>query len=174
MKVIRVIDDSLYNIVEYPAVWGNLIQGLADNIKYYEIRDNKPSYNPIFQKITPSYIPTDEKGELLNICNIEYTVETLDVSIVEIKLNDKVGQHLDSLFPEWERSKHSGKSLRAAEKLITGEALTEAEETYLAYIKETANWCRDCRLLRDAMQQEFELYGTIMSTDFPNRPEKNY
>jgi hypothetical protein len=159
---------------QYPAKDYRPIQKLVGNIKYYAIVENeRPDYNRSTHKLVKSEVFNDEAWENkphIGILNITYTTERLTDDQINENLNNSVGQHLDSLYPEWERSKHAGESLRY---MLKGqENWTPEDLDRINYIQSTADWCRSCRELRDQKETELRTNGTLPAFEWPERPPK--
>lgn len=160
---------------DYPAKWGTPVKDLDSNLEWYEISlQPYDAYNHLQYKLTEVITATEDTGDFLKIAQISYILTEYSQEEVISNLNNAVGNHLDTQFPEWERSKHAGISLRFAQVLIGGGSLTAYEQSYLNYIIETADWCRDCRLQRDSFEQLYLTNGILPTVSFENRPEKSY
>ena len=158
------IDDKIIN--KYPRV--NLeesIVGLKSAI--YKIVDRYPEYNPEIQDIEKSDIEkTIELYKGLShifIAYQNYKVVDLPTQHIINKLNEGLGNYLDSVYPLWERAKHAGEG-----NYINWDKdnLTQEQIDKKAYIDSIYAWITRCRQERDLREKEFLINGTI--PDFYN------
>lgn len=170
MKVLKLkVSINKKEIVEYPRYDMGKISGLDPDIKFYYINEsNKPEYNYNTHKLVLSETFVDE--EPIGTYTKSWNIEQLSNDQIIINLNNSLGNHLDTLYPEWERSKHAGESLRF---ILKGQENWDNNDlARIQYIEATANWARDCRLERDNREQKLLINGIIPSFVWESRPSK--
>lgn len=159
--------------VPYPAKWGNEIINLDDNIEFYEIQNGeKPVFNSNQFDLIETITLTEFKGDFLNIAEIEYSLKEKRQDEIIDFLNNSVGSWIDTQYPFWEQNKHSGKALRALNKMMLGETLTLDEQAYIDYVQACADWASECRALRDDFEYVYTTEGTLPDIVFSNKPAR--
>jgi len=132
------------------------IIGLSDDIKIYLILEERiPSYdqNRYFIKKNESY--TDEiyeNHEHIFIYRISWELIEFPKQKIINKLNDSLGNFLDSQYPMWERTKHLMEYMELQNKK---NGLNDEEMQRLEMIGYLNNWMNQCRAERDNKEKEF-------------------
>lgn len=158
---------------KYPRKDNIIIPDLDKNLEWYEL---KYAPRPVINEMQYYLREYVERGDVIEntlpIATVNYAIEQLGEAIVITNLNNSVGRHIDASYPQWEQSKHAGKSLRFLYKLQTGQLITEEETKYITYIQTLADWVSECRELRDLYENEFLTTGTLPEVIWPERPLK--
>jgi len=93
--------------VEYPAIWGNLVQGLDSDISFYEIQTTPypPEYDANKHDAIEVLTITETQGDFLKICLIEWNLQEKSQSTIINNLEKTFGDFIDSNYPIWKRVK---------------------------------------------------------------------
>lgn len=162
-------------VIDYPRNDKNPIVGLAENLEIFVISDEILPYDNRLHNIqctgytlTESY---DQEYTHLKIANSNWIIKEKLTNEIINNLNRSLGEYLDDNYPEWERSKHAGESLRF---VVKGQPnWTENDIKRISYIQATADWCRSCRLLRDQRELDLIIDNILPSFDWIERPNKS-
>ena len=176
MKVIRVENKEIKE-VNYPNIsLENKVAGLVDGIRYYFIIESeKPAFNTEQSYIKQRDILTDESHQdypHLLICNRVYDVINYPVGTIINRLNDNVGQHIESNFPLWKQNKYISRYIYLGELVKVGQ-ITPEQIAEMQWIGEVDTRAILCRAERDKRESEFINNGIFPDLyNWPEMPQK--
>lgn len=177
MRVIRKIEDEIKE-VEYPHLdIATPVVGLSKGIVYYYIEnipvpeyDSNKSY--IKPKDTLINIPHSDYPHLF-ICERGYVVIDYPQSAVIEKLNNAVGEWIESRIPVWKQIKYLSRFMYLDILKKEGTA-TDLQLQEIAYLNDLDNWVIKCRADRDVRENEYLTNGIFPSFIFDEMPIKNF
>lgn len=139
--------------------------GFTGDEKYYFIQeDERPTCDYRTHRIerTEEYLDDVKVYDHLPVYKVSYEVVQISNEEIIVNLNNAVGEHLDSQYPEWERIKHNAE---ITAMLVYQSIDTERKE----YIESLFNWSTQCRAERDEQEADL-LNGILPSFEFTDRP----
>lgn len=150
MIVIKKEGDSIKE-VKYPANdIKKPIVGLEKDIQYYWINETeRPSFNPNKSRLSDEFVLTDDihpEYKHLLVCNKIWKIIDFDAQIVIKKLNDSLGNHLDTEYLTQTRIKHSDE--------LNG-VYGEVTQERIDYLMELKQWQKRCIDERDKRELDF-------------------
>ncbi len=175
MKILKVntfTGEKLF--CKYPNIDINVKINVADTQYYSFIENEYPEFDSNYQKVSEEIILTDELYNDISHIKIairEFTVSELTTAQIIENLNNSLGKHLDNNYPHWEQSKHSGKSLRYLNTILSGGTPTNEDSNYInEKVLILADWTANCRLSRDEKEIELLTNNKIPSFEWEERP----
>lgn len=161
---------------EYPRKDEKPVKGLNKDLQWLDLAiEPKPDFNPI--QFNLDY----ELNIVDGVCVQSWVLREKPQEEVIKGLNNAVGEWIDGngnvnegQYPIWEQNKHSGKALRALNKMLAGGTLTTSEQNYINYVQKCADWAAECRNLRDDYEATYLSEGQLPAVVFPNKPEKTF
>ena len=109
----------------------------------------------------------------VKICRHSWAITDYDKDTVVEKLNASLGIYLDTQYPLWERSKHSGEGNYINWAKTEPEGLSQDQIDRKAYIDSVYAWITQCRTDRDTKENEYVNNGTFPSFEWTDRPDLN-
>jgi len=152
------------------------IDGLEENLEIFKIIDVAPLFDINKQRLSiDGYLFTNEAyNEHIKIAKLNYIISDIPPDEIIKKLNNSLGNHLDSNYPFWEQNKHSGKGLRYISTLMQGGTPTQEESSYInSKVIVLADWARRCRDERDKREKNYLENNIFPSFEWEMRPETN-
>lgn len=139
MKVIKHVKSTgEKSKVEYPAIWGEPVYRLDEDITYYEIQilPYPENYDVHKHELIEVCTITDNIGTFLNVCLIEWQLVDKPQSSVLEDFNNVFGAFIDVSYPMWRRVKdisfpsESG-TLRQEQELALRQERQNREDNYV-------------------------------------------
>jgi len=139
MEVIKHIKSTGEKIKqEYPAIWPTPIYRLDKDLEFYEIQTlPKPAeYNSEKHNIAEIWTLTENIGEFLKVCLIEWQLTDKPQSEVLTNFNNAFGAFIDNAYPLWQRVKDVSHTtdegtIRQAQEASLREERQAREDVYL-------------------------------------------
>lgn len=148
------------------------IEGLV-GLEIYKLVDNKPIYEALSHKVVKTDIVLSEdiygENKHLKIAYQNWELIKLSDNQIISNLNISLGNHLDTQYPIWERTKHAGFGSYYLESKMNN-SITPEEEEERQKIDAMYNWITTQRNERDDRENELVTNGTIPSFVWGERP----
>lgn len=142
------------------------ILSLAKGYQYYYVEEIKPQItdvNRYYLRLKGDVLTTEKHQEYAHFLKLvkEWELVEYPKSVVIEKLNDSLGQHLDSLYAPWKRQKHTDE--------LTSDTITNERKTYIRALKA---WEVSQRELRDQRETEYTNNNIFPSFEWDGMPNK--
>jgi hypothetical protein len=164
-----------FSIEKYPRYDLGIVRGLDRNIKYHGIVDNRPAIdNRLHKLIDVGYTFNDdpfEGSKNIGTAIRVYEKQQLPNETIIGFLDNSLGNHLDNLYPAWERNKHMAQASKLV--ILKGQAnWDESDSARYQWINSLADWCSRCRTERDKREKNLLEKNILPSFEWERRPDK--
>lgn len=176
MNVIKkYINSDKFEYTKYPRADMGKLVGSDPDLEYYILEDNPPVYDENIFKLKQGGVNfTNEDHEIYSALKKavrEYELIELSKDDTIKKLNDSLGQHIDSRYPYWKQVKHTAEATRLYVEMGQNN-WGEYEQLRFQYIMALANWARGLRQERDQREIEYRDNNIFPSFEWNEMPEK--
>jgi hypothetical protein len=165
MRVIKEYNGK-WEYCEYPRHDMQPVDSTIEGVQFYLVKEEeRPEYDSargsMKQKELVLTNETDNENPHFKIAVKGWEVVSFTQDQIIQRLNDSLGQHLDSNYPLWQRQKHTDEL-----------NMMHSSPERIAEISALKTWEFECRAERDKREQEYINTNQFPSFEWEPKPEK--